>query len=85
MNADVKRDLVRKTILTYIKNGSTRYTDIKDVATAKCKDFASSNTVKRQFYKYLIAQGYIERIKRGKYRLTEKGEKLLAVFTQNSH
>ena len=85
MDADMKRDLVRKTILLQIKNGSTRYTDIKDVVTVKCKDFASSNTVKKQFYKYLIPQGYVERVKRGKYRLTEKGEKLLAVFTQNSH
>ena len=85
MDADMKRDLVRKTILTEIKNGSTRYTDIKDVVIVKCKDLASSNTVKKQFYKYLIPQGYVERVKRGKYRLSEKGEKLLAVFTQNSH
>ena len=84
MDADLKRDLVRKAILLQIKNGCTRYTDIKDVVTAKCKDFASSNTVKKQFYKYLIAQGYIERIKVGRYKLTEKGENLLAVLSQIS-
>ena len=56
MDADMKRDRVRKAILFQIKNGCTRYTNIKDGVTAKCKDFASSNTVKKQFYKYLIAQ-----------------------------
>jgi len=80
VDADVKRDLVRKAILLQINNGCTRYTDIKDVVTAKCKEFASSNTVKKQFYKYLIVQGYIKRVNRGKYRLTEKGETLLAIL-----
>ena len=84
MDADVKRDLVRKAILFQIKNGCIRYTEIKDVVTAKCKDFASSNTVKKQFYKYLIAQGYIERIKLGKYKLTQKGETLLVILSQIS-
>ena len=84
MDADVRRDLVRKSILLHIKNGCTRYTNIKDGVTAKCKEFASSNTVKKQFYKYLIAQGYIERIKPGKYKLTQKGENLLTVLCQSS-
>ena len=43
MDADVKRDLVRKAILLQMKNGSTRYTHIKDKATIHCNDFASSN------------------------------------------
>lgn len=80
MDADVKRDFVRKEILFQIKNGCTCYTSIMDVVIVKCKDFATSNTIKKQFYKYLIPQGYIERISPGKYKLTKKGENLLAVF-----
>jgi predicted transcriptional regulator len=85
VDADIKRDLVRKAILLQIKNGYSRYTDIKDVVTAKCKDFASSNTMKKQFYKYLIPQEYIERIKPGKYKLTQKGERLLAILSESSN
>ena len=84
MDADLKRDLVRKAILLQIKRGCPRYTYIKDGVTAKCKEFASSNTVKKQFYKYLIPQGYIERIKPGKYKLTQKGENLLTALSQIS-
>ena len=80
LNADLKRDIVRKIILKLISNGCTRYTDIRDDATMKCLNVASSNTVKRQFYKYLVAQGYVERIKLGKYRLTKKGEMLLTIL-----
>lgn len=81
LDADVKRDLVRKAILLQIKNGSTRYTDIKDGATAKCRNFASSNSVKKQLFRYLLPQCYVERIGLGKYRLTEKGEKLLIIVS----
>ena len=81
MNADVKRDRVRKTILKLISDGCTRYTDIEQDASMKCKNFASRNVVTRQFYKYLVAHGYVERIRLGRYRLTENGEDLLAVLS----
>ena len=80
IDSNVKRDLIRKAILLEIKNRSTRYTNIRDRVTAKCKEFATSNSVKKQFYHYLIPQGYIERISRGKYKITAKGEKLLAAL-----
>jgi predicted transcriptional regulator len=38
----------------------------------------------RQFYKYLVAQGYVERVKRGEYKLSEKGETLLVILAQIS-
>jgi predicted transcriptional regulator len=84
MDADVKRDLVRKAILLQIKNGFTRYTRIKDKATIHCNDFASSNSIKKQLFKYLLPQGYIKRINPGKYQLTQKGELILTVYSQNS-
>jgi predicted transcriptional regulator len=85
MDADVKRDLVRKNILLQINNGVTRYTDIKDKVTIKCQNFASSNTIKKQFYRYLIPQGYIQRTNPGRYKLTKKGEKLLSVLITKSN
>lgn len=81
MDADVKRDLVRKTFLKLISEGCTPYTDIEKDASTKCRTFASRNVVIRQFYKYFVAQGYIERFKRDKYRLTEKGGKLLSIMS----
>ena len=81
MDADVMRDIVRKTILQLIKNGCTRYTDIEKYASMKCENFASRNVVIRQFYKYLIAQRYVERIGWGRYRLTKNGEDMLTVLS----
>lgn len=78
---DIKRDHVRKVILNLIKNGCTKYTDIEEYATVRCLTFASRNVVVRQFYKYLVARGFIERVSRGRYRLTKKGESLLAVLS----
>jgi len=37
--------------------------------------------VKRQFYRYLVAQGYVMRVSRGVYRLSEDGERLLLILT----
>ena len=58
----MKRDQVRKVILSLIKNGCTKYTDIEYHATVKCLTFGSRNVVVRQFYKYLVARGFIERV-----------------------
>lgn len=81
MDADIKRDLIRKAILLQIKNGFTLYIHIKDKSTIHCKDFASSNSIKKQLFRYLLPQGYIKRTNPGKYQLTEKGELLLTVYS----
>jgi len=51
----------------------------KTVAT--CLRFATSNTFRKQFYDYLLPNGYIERVSRGIYKITEKGEKLFNILT----
>jgi len=53
------------------------YTDIETKAVATCLRFATSNTVRKQFYHYLLPNGYVQRLSRGVYTLTEKGERLL--------
>ena len=78
---DIKRDQVRKVILNLIKNGCTKYTDIEYHATVKCLAYGSRNVVVRQFYKYLINGGFIERSSRGRYQLTKKGESLLIALS----
>ena len=42
--------------------------------------FATSNTFRKQFYGYLLPNGYVQRISRGIYKITEKGEKLLGIL-----
>jgi len=53
---------------------------LKKKAVATCLRFATSNTIRKQFYHYLLPNGYVERLRRGVYRLTQKGEKLLEVL-----
>jgi len=53
------------------------YTDIEKKAVATCLRFATSNTIRKQFYDYLLPNGYLERVGRGMYMITKKGEKLL--------
>ena len=42
--------------------------------------FATSNTFRKQFFAYLLPNGYVERVSRGIYKITEKGEKLLEIL-----
>ena len=56
------------------------YTDIEKKAVATCLSFATSNTISEQLYHYLLPNGYIERVGRGAYRITKKGQKLLDIL-----
>ena len=78
---DHERDILRKTILEFIERGHVHYTDIEKKAVATCLRFATSNTVRKQLYHYLLPNGYIERVSRGIYKITQKGEKLLEILT----
>jgi len=78
---DQERDILRKTILQFIKKGYVHYTDIEKKTVATCLRFATSNTFRKQFYDYLLPNGYVERVSRGIYKITEKGEKLLEILT----
>jgi len=56
------------------------YTDIEKKAVATCLSYATSNTVRKQFCHYLLINGYVERVSRGIYKITSKGEKLLEIL-----
>jgi predicted transcriptional regulator len=78
---DQERDVLRKTILQLVAQGCVHYTDIEKKVVATCMPFATSNTFKAQFYDYLLASGYVERVSRGVYTITEKGKKLLEILS----
>lgn len=77
---DQDRDVLRKTILELIKRGHVRFTAIEKRCVASCLPFATSHTFRHQFYDYLLCQGYVKRVDRGVYALTEKGEELLVLL-----
>ena len=77
---DQERDVLRKTILELVKKGHVHYTDIEKKACATCLSFATSNTIRKQFYHYLLPNDYVERVSRGVYKVTSKGEKLLEIL-----
>ena len=77
-----ERDVLRRTILELVKKGHVHYTDIEKEACATCLSFATTNTVRKQFYHYLLLNGYVQRTSRGVYRITAKGEKLLEILNQ---
>jgi len=77
---DPERDQLRKAILQFIKKGYVHYTAIEKKTVATGLSFATSNTFKKQFYDYLLPNGYVERVSRGVYKITEKGEKLLEIL-----
>jgi hypothetical protein len=73
--------MLRKTILELISKGYDRYVLIEKKAVATCAPFITTNTFRAQFYRYLLANGYIVKVSRGTYNITEKGEKLLAILS----
>ena len=78
MDADMKRDILRKTILELLTNGNDHYTDLDKKVCSTGYPFATNNTFKSQLH-YLIINGYINRVSRGIYEITTKGEKYLAL------
>jgi len=48
-----------------------------------CLRFATSNTFRKQFYGYLLPNGYVERVSRDIYRIAPKGEKLITISSRS--
>ena len=79
MNADVKRDILRRTILELLVKDSVHYTDLEKKLCASGHLFATTNTFKSQLH-YLLSNNYIDRIARGVYKISSRGEKYLALL-----
>lgn len=76
---DQERDIIRRTILELLTNGCVHYTDLDKKVCASCHSFATTNTFKSQLH-YLLNNNYIDRIARGTYQITGKGEKYLSIL-----
>ena len=83
MKADMKRDILRRTILELLTKGSVHYTDLEKKVCAAGYLFATTNTFKTQLH-YLLSNGYLERIARGIYKMTQRGEKYLSLLTSTN-
>jgi len=79
LKVDVKRDILRRTILELLTKGSVHYTDLEKKVCATCYSFATPNTFKPQL-QYLLSNGYIDRIARGVYKMTPRGEMYLSLL-----
>lgn len=80
MNANMRRDILRKIILELLVKSSSHYTDLEKRVCASCFPFITINTFKYQF-KYLLDNGFLKRISRGIYEITPKGKKYLELLT----
>lgn len=76
---DEERDLMRKIILSIVKKGHIHWTNLHKKVLATYHPFATSSTFDRQLH-YLLNKGFIERVSRGIYRITESGEKYLEII-----
>jgi DNA-binding PadR family transcriptional regulator len=81
MKADIKRDILRRTILELLEKGSKHYTELDKKVCASCHQFATTNTFRSQF-NYLLNNECIERIARGVYQITSRGKKYLNLLTK---
>jgi len=77
---DRESDVLCKTILNSFRRVMCTIWIFEKKAVATCLRFATSNTVRKQFYHYLLPNGYVERVSRGIYKITAKGEKLLEIL-----
>ena len=76
---DMKRDILRRTILELLTKGNVHYTELDKKVCATYYSFATPNTFKPQL-QYLLYNGFIERISRGVYKITNKGENYLLIL-----
>ena len=76
MDADVKRDILRRIILELLTKSSVRYTDLEKKMCSSGYTFANTNTFKTQL-KYLLKNRYVNRMSRGIYQITSTGERYL--------
>ena len=81
MKADIKRDILRRTILQLLEKGSVHYTELDKKVCSSCHQFATTNTFRSQF-NYLLNNECIERISRGVYQITPRGKQYLHLLTK---
>ena len=79
MDANMKRDILRRTILELLSKGDIHYTELEKKVCTTCYPLSTSNTFKSQLH-YLLENNHIRRITRGVYQITSKGNNYLALL-----
>jgi predicted transcriptional regulator len=72
IDANVKRDILRRTILEMLERGNVNYTILEKKVCSICYPFITINTFKPQL-QYLVENKFVNRISRGVYQVTNKG------------
>jgi len=74
-----EQDLMDRIILSMLKKGHVHWTDLEKKVLATCHPSATRSRFDNRV-RYLLKKGYIERVSRGIYRVTESGEKYMEII-----
>jgi Mn-dependent DtxR family transcriptional regulator len=74
-----EQDMMDKIILKTLKKGRVRWTDLEKKVLATCHPSATRTRFDNRL-RYLLKKGYIERVSRGVYQITESGEKYMEII-----
>ena len=74
-----EQDIMDKIILETLKKGRVRWTDLEKKVLATCHPSATRTRFDNRL-RYLLKKGYIERVSRGTYQITENGEKYMEII-----
>jgi len=74
-----EQDMMDKIILKTLKKGRVHWTDMEKKVLATCHPSATRTRFDNRL-RYLLKKGYIERVSRGIYQITESGEKYMEII-----
>jgi len=74
-----EQDTMDKIILKTLKKGRVHWTDMEKKVLATCHPSATRTRFDNRL-RYLLKKGYIERVSRGIYQITESGEKYMEII-----
>jgi len=74
-----EQDMMDKIILKTLEKRSVRWTDLEKKVLATWHPSATRTRFDNRL-RYLLKKGYIERVSRGIYQITENGEKYMEII-----
>lgn len=75
-----EQDLLDKMILETLSKGHIHWTDLEKRVIATCRSFATRGRFDNRL-RYLLKKGYVKRVSRGIYKVTEGGRKYMDVLS----
>ena len=75
-----EQDLLDKMILETLSKGHIHWTDLEKRVIATCRAFATRGRFDNRL-RYLLKKGYVKRVSRGIYKVTEGGRKYMDVLS----